>query len=197
MVGSNRTVMPRGEISPGTLAAMMKDLQIDRREFSVMRYAYPCSIERDLEELQATGREAYVITFRDIRGANSCGWSWPEALEMAEDCLDVALSWYIDDNVDPPPPSALQAGEVMVAATPIMAGKLAICSAMREQDMTRSDLAERLHLDDEQVRRLLDPRYRTHMTTVQRALSALGRSLVVEDCAVAPPPDTPTLLRST
>ena len=161
-----------------------------------MRYAYPCSIERDLEEFQATGREAYVITFRDIRGANSCGWSWAEALEMAEDCLDVALSWYIDDGVDPPPPSPLQAGEVMVAATPIMAGKLAICSAMRKQGITPPELAKRMDADDEKVRRLLDPKYRTHMTTVQRALSVLGRSLVVEDCAVAPPPDAPSFARS-
>ena len=157
-----------------------------------MRYVYPCSIVRDLEEFQTTGREAYVITFRDIRGANSCGWSWAEALEMAEDCLDVALSWYIDDDIDPPPPSQLLAGEVMIAATPIMAAKLAIHSAMREQRMTPAELAERLDLDDEKVRRLLDPRYRTHMTTVQRALSALGRSLIVEDCAVASPPEPMT-----
>jgi antitoxin HicB len=60
---------------------------------------------------------------------------------------------------------------------------------MREQRMTPAELAERLDLDDEKVRRLLDPRYRTHMTTVQRALSALGRSLIVEDCAVASPPE--------
>ncbi|MCY4619336.1 MAG: hypothetical protein OXD50_12435 [Chloroflexi bacterium] len=153
-----------------------------------MRYAYPCSIERDVEELQKTGREAYVISFRDIRGANSCGWSWPEALEMAEDCLDVALSWFMDDNIDPPSPSPLQLGEVMVAASPIMAGKLAICSAMREQGMTPSELAERMDMGDEKVRRLLDPRYRTHMTTVQRALAVVGRSLVIEDCAVASPP---------
>ena len=155
-----------------------------------MRYAYPCLIERDVEEFRATGREAYVITFRDVQGAISCGWSWPEALEMAEDCLDVALSWYMDDDVAPPPPSPLQTGEVMVAATPIMAGKLAICSAMREQGLTRSDLAERMDVDDEKVCRLLDPRYRTHLTIVQRALAAVGRSLVVEDCAVAPPPES-------
>ena len=131
-----------------------------------------------------------MITFRDIRGANSCGWSWSEALEMAEDCLDVALSWYLDDDADPPPPSPLQEGEVMVAATPIMAGKLAIRSAMRAQAMTPSDLAKRMDIDDDQARRLLDPRYRTHLTTVQRALSVLGRVLIVEDCAVAEPPES-------
>ena len=43
-----------------------------------MRYTYPCLIERDMEELNATGREAYVITFRDVPGAVSGGWSWNE-----------------------------------------------------------------------------------------------------------------------
>ena len=81
----------------------------------------------------------------------------------------------------------------MVAATPIMAGKLAIRSAMRAQAMTPSDLAKRMDIDDDQARRLLDPRYRTHLTTVQRALSVLGRVLIVEDCAVAEPPESVAL----
>ncbi len=53
-----------------------------------MRYAYPCSIVRDLEEERATGREAYNATFPDVYGANTGGWSWEEALEMAKDCLE-------------------------------------------------------------------------------------------------------------
>ena len=39
-----------------------------------MRYEYPCDIVRDVEEFEATGREAYVVTVRrqnkwDKRGA--------------------------------------------------------------------------------------------------------------------------------
>ena len=48
-----------------------------------MRYAYPCSIVRDEEEERATGRVAYTVTFPDVYGANTGGWSWEEALEMA------------------------------------------------------------------------------------------------------------------
>ncbi len=154
-----------------------------------MRYTYPCLIERDLEELQATGREAYVITFRDVEGANSCGWSWSEALYMAEDCLRAALSMYVDENEDLPIPSPLQRGEVMIAASPIVAGKLALYSAMREQGVTSDALGEQLGLDEDGIRRLLDPRYRTHLTTVERALTVVGRSLIVEDCAIASPPE--------
>ena len=161
-----------------------------------MRYSYPCLIERDLEEAQESGREAYVVTFRDVEPAITGGWSWQEAIDMASDCLGIALGFYVTDGEDLPVPSSQMDGEVMISVGPLVAAKLAVYSAMREQGMTRSELAKQLDLDDEKVRRLLDPRYRTHMTTVQRALSVLGRSLVVEDCAVATPPDTPSLARS-
>ena len=155
-----------------------------------MRYAYPCRIERDLEELEATGREAYVISFRDIRGANSCGWSWAEALEMAQDCLDVALTFYIDDDQDLPTPSGLQDGEVMISTTPTVAAKLALYTAMREQGITEGHIGEQLGLDESATKKLLNPLYRSHITTVRRALAVVGRELVVEDCAVASQPES-------
>ena len=161
-----------------------------------MRYAYPCLIERDLEELETTGREAYVATFRDVDSAITGGWSWAETIDMASDCLGVALGFYVTDDVVLPVPSSPVGAEVMISVGPLVAAKLAVYCAMREQGMSRALLAEKLDMDGESLRRLLDPRYRTHMTTVQRALSALGRSLVVEDCAVASPPDASSLAGS-
>ena len=155
-----------------------------------MRYAYPCLIERDTEEYQATGREAYVITYRDLPPAISGGWSWAEALEMAQDCLDVALTFYVDDDQDLPAPSEPQDGEVMISTTPTVAAKLALYSAMRSQGVTAEELASQLELDQRAVQKLLNPLYRSHITTVRRALAVVGRELVVEDCAVAPPPAT-------
>ena len=149
-----------------------------------MRYAYPCLIERDLEELETTGREAYAISFRDIRGANSCGWSWAEAVDMASDCLSVALGFYVTDGVDLPVPSSPVDREVMIPVALLVAAKLAVYTAMREQDISRASLAEKLDMDNEAVRRLLDPRYRTHLAIVERALAVVGRSLVVEDLRV-------------
>lgn len=157
-----------------------------------MRYAFPALIERDLEELETTGREAYVISFRDIRGANSCGWSWAEALEMAQDCLDVALTFYTDQGQDLPTPSPLDDGEVMISTTPTVAAKLALYSAMREQGVTANQLAERLSLNERATRNLLNPLYRSHITTVRRALAVVGRDLVVEDCVVATQPEPVT-----
>ncbi len=157
-----------------------------------MRYAYPCLIERDLEEFRATAREAYVITFRDVPEAISGAWSWDDALEMAQDCLDVALTFCTDDGTELPTPSRLRDGEVMISTTPTVAAKLALYTAMREQGVTAEVLAKQLGLGEQATQNLLNPLYRSHITTVRRALSVVGRELVVEDCAVASPPEAVT-----
>ncbi len=154
-----------------------------------MRYAYPCSIVRDEEEEQATGREAWGVTFPDVDGANTGGWSREEALELAGDCLVVALGMYIKAREDIPAPGPLAEGQVLIAVTPIVAAKLALHTAMREQGMTNVALARRLGVGENTVRRLLDPGHRSHITSVNKALHALGRYLVVEDEAALQKPE--------
>jgi antitoxin HicB len=162
-----------------------------------MRYAYPCSIVRDEEEERATGREAYNVTFPDMYGANTGGWSWEEALEMARDCLGVALGMYVKAREDIPAPSPLAEGQVLISVAPIVAAKLALYAAMREQGITDAALAVRLGLQDNAVRRLLDPGHRSHITSVEKALRAVGRSLVVEDRAAVQYPESAVAVTST
>ena len=162
-----------------------------------MRYAYPCIIVRDEEEERASGREAYTVTFPDVYGANTCGWSWEEALEMAEDCLEVALGMHVKAREDLPAPSTLAEEQISVSVAPIVAAKLALYSAMREQRVTDAALADRLGLQENAVRQLLDPGHRSHMTSVEKALRAVGRSLVVEDRAAVQYPETSSALIST
>ena len=154
-----------------------------------MRYAYPGSIVRDEEEERATGREAYNVTFPDVYGANTGGWSWEEALEMAKDCLGVALGMYVKAREDIPAPSPLVEGQVLISVAPIVAAKLALYAAMREQGVTNVALADLLGLQENAVRRLLDPGHRSHITSVEKALEVVGRSLVVEDRAAVQYPE--------
>ena len=160
-----------------------------------MRYAYPCDIVRDEEEERASGREAYTVTFPDVYGANTGGWSWEEALEMAKDCLEVALGMYVKAREDIPTPSAPTEGQVLVSVVPIVAAKLALYAAMREQGVTKAALAARLGLQEEAVDRIVDPGRRSHITSVEKALRAVGRSLVVEDTdAVQYPEESAALI---
>ena len=146
-----------------------------------MRYAFPCNIVRDEEEEKTTGKEAYVVTFPDVYGANTGGWSWEETLEMAEDCLAVALGMYVKAGRDIPVPSPTTDGQVSINVPPIVAAKMALYTAMRKQGITNVALAARLGLSEGAIRRLIDTRHRSHIGQVEKALRAVGRSLVIED----------------
>ena len=116
---------------------------------------------------------------------------------MAKDCLGVALGMYVKAREDIPAPSPLVEGRVLVSVAPIVAAKLALYAAMREQGVTNVALAVRLGLQENAVRRLLDPGHRSHIAAVEKALRAVGRSLVVEDRAGVQQPEQSAAVSST
>ena len=141
-----------------------------------MQYAYSCSLTPEAEG-------GFYVSFPGVIGAHTCGDDRAEALEMAEDALVVALCAYVDNDEDIPVPGTAADGQVMVAVPPIVAAKLALYTAMRKQGITADELADRLSLGESAVRKLLDPDYGSHLTQVEKALRAVGRSLVIEDRA--------------
>jgi len=145
-----------------------------------MQYVYPCNLAPDTEE-----GEGYVVTFPDVPEAITGARTREESLVLAEDALGVALSGYVHERWDIPVPSAAAKGQVLVAVPPIVAAKLALYTAMRAQGITKVALAARLGLSESVVRRLLDPDHRSHIGQVEKALRAVGRTLVVGDRAAA------------
>ena len=156
-----------------------------------MRYVYPCNIRRDEEEAKLTGREAYNVTFPDLPEAITCGWSWDEAVEMAEDVLGLCLAHYCVHEGHIPTPSPPAEGQVLIPVPTLVAAKLTINSAMRENGITKQALGQKLGIGEDAVRRLLDPNSRTHFTQVEKALRAVGRSLIIEDAPITEPARIP------
>lgn len=147
-----------------------------------MRYAYPCLLTAEAEY------GGYSVAFPDVPEALTCGKGRAEALEMAEDALVVALGAYVDSGEEVPVPSAVADGQELVAVPSVVAAKLALYSAMRRQDVTRSALAVRLGVSESAVRRLLDLGHRSHIGHVEAALHAMGRCLVIGDRALTGAP---------
>ena len=141
-----------------------------------MQYAYPCSLIPEAEG-------GFYVSFPGVIGAHTCGDDRADSLEMAEDALVVALCAYVDNNEALPVPSEAEDSQVVVAVPPIVAAKLALYTAMRKQEITAEELADRLGLSGDAVRKVMDPDYGSHLTQVEKALRAVGRSLVVEDRA--------------
>lgn len=138
-----------------------------------MIYAYPCNLTPDEDG-------ALVVTFPDVPEAITGGENRSQALEMAEDSLATALAAYVYEKWEIPVPSTLVEGQDMVAVPTVVAAKLALYSAMRAQRITKVELAGRLGISESAVRKLANPDHRSHITQVQKALRAVGHSLVIE-----------------
>lgn len=121
-----------------------------------------------------------VARFPDVPEALTFGRSEAEALEHAADALVVALSGYTDTGRAIPRPSRPRRGQRTIVLPPLVAAKLAIYTAMRDQKVTQAELAKRLGCDGRQVRRLLDLDHQSTVEQLDAALHALGKELVIE-----------------
>jgi antitoxin HicB len=61
-----------------------------------------------------------------------------------------------------------------------MALKAAVYLAVRDAGISNSELARRLHLDEKEARRILDPRHPTKLPRIEAALAVLGRHVRME-----------------
>ena len=120
-----------------------------------------------------------LVQFVDVPEAHTVG-----AIEAAAggdralDCLIAALGGYIKLARKIPRPSPAR-GRPVAVLPPLVAAKLALYEAMRAQGITRTELARRLGLQENGVRRLLDLDHRSHIDQIDRALAALGQRLEV------------------
>lgn len=136
-----------------------------------MKYTFPCNIAPDEE-----GSWGFVVSFPDVKGANTSGRTFKEAIILAEDCMVVALSCYVDSGEDLPSPSPYQKGQELLTVQPLIAAQLDLYTAMREQNITLPQLAERLGISEQDAAPLLHLDYCTPLGSVMQALEAVGRS---------------------
>ncbi len=135
-------------------------------------HTYPAKVTRD-----EAGR--FLVTFPDIPHAATDGETLDEALAEAVDCLDEAIAGYIHRNEPIPAPSTVKRGQYAINLPAQMALKALLYQAMLEEGITRLELAERLDIDEKEVRRLLDPRHGSKLPRIEQALHVLGKDLIL------------------
>jgi len=138
---------------------------------STTPFAYPYEIEQDEAGF-------FLVTFPSVPEAHTDGGSREEAEANALDCLLAALGGYIELRRELPKPGRKR-GDGHAVLPPLVAAKLALYQAMREEGVTQVELARRIDRDQKDVRRLLDLDHRSHIGLVEDALAQLGRRLVV------------------
>jgi antitoxin HicB len=109
-----------------------------------------------------------------------------EALAMAEDMLHSLLSAHVAEGFDIPAPSA-PAGRPVVAPGPGVAAKANLYLVWRTAGISKAELGRRLGASPQPVARLFDLRHASRIEEIEKAMRALGKTLVVDvrDAAVA------------
>jgi len=121
----------------------------------------------------------FVVTFVDLPEAITQGDTVDEAWQEAADCLEEAVANRIVTGLPIPPPSRLKRNQYAVPLAAQTAAKAALSIALQEARITKAELAKRLHCDEKEVRRLLNPRHPSKLPRIESALAAVGRRLIV------------------
>ncbi|OGA95633.1 MAG: hypothetical protein A3G27_15885 [Betaproteobacteria bacterium RIFCSPLOWO2_12_FULL_66_14] len=140
----------------------------------MFRFTYPAKLSPERKD------GGYVVTFRDLPEAITQGDSIKEALSEAEGALQAAIEGRIEDNMDVPAPSEPRRGERPVATPVTTALKAAVYLTLREEGISKSELARRMNVNEKEARRMLNPKHPTKVPTLERALAALGRRAEIE-----------------
>lgn len=121
-----------------------------------------------------------LVVFADFPRLATDGKDGREAMEEAMDALGSELSIRLSRKENIPLPSPIKRGQVPVSVPLWLAPKLALFMAMREQDISNSELAARLNVDEKVVRRMLDPKHETKAERIQAAIATLGKQIAVD-----------------
>lgn len=143
-----------------------------------MQLTYPARLRRDDD-----GR--YLVTLVSFPNASTDGTDLREATEEAIDLLGSVLADLMIAKAEIPAPSPTKRGERSIPVPMWLAGKLALYQELRAQGVSNSQLARRMQIGETAVRRMTNPHHHTRLETLQTALEALGKRVVVglEDAA--------------
>jgi antitoxin HicB len=139
----------------------------------MQNFIYPATLTPETQD------GGFVVTFPDVPEAITQGDDVAEALQQAADCLDEAMAGRIRRNESIPAASPVGSEQYAIPLPAQMAAKAALYLAIRQANITKVELAERLHCDEKEVRRLLDPRHASKLSRLESALAALGQHLVI------------------
>lgn len=119
------------------------------------------------------------VVCRDLPAVLTWGDDQKEALTNAADAIEVVVAANMARGMEIPDASAAEPGEIMVHLPAPLALKAGVYRAWREARISKSELARRMKVAENEARRILDPDHATKLATMIAAAEALGCSVDV------------------
>ncbi len=123
-------------------------------------------------------KDGIIVTFPDMPYGVTSGEDLASALLNAVDCLEEIIASMMKDKKDIPLPGPAK-GRRMVTLSPGFSAKLLLYIALREQHISKSELARRLNWQYPQVVRLFDTQHSSHLSQLVAVASALKKRIVI------------------
>lgn len=130
--------------------------------------SYPIRLSRD--------GDGYLVTFPDIPEALTQGATRGEALAHAQEALEAALSFYVDEWKGLPKPSK---GRLMVYPSLIGQLKLGLYRIIKKRGWKKTQAARVLGIHLMQLDRLLDLTHSSRVEQLEQAYGAAGARVAV------------------
>ncbi len=130
-------------------------------------------------KLKVGADSGFVVTCRDLPQLITQGDDREDALMQAVDAMDEVFAAYMLAEMDFPRASTTRRGEQLIAPPAETVAKAALYTSMRKTQVSKSQLARLLGIDEKEVRRLLDPHYGSKLPRIAQAVAALGGRLVI------------------
>jgi len=135
-----------------------------------MEFIYHANLDSDPDG-------GFNVTFPDVPEAITAGDDEQEALANAQDALGLSLRCRIKDNEELPVPNYKNGVSVTTDAWDTL--KLSVMLCFKQSGMSKTELAARLGKNESEARRILDPLHFTKLQTLEQALRAMNKSVIV------------------
>lgn len=135
-------------------------------------YLYPATVESNNEG-------GFIAKFRDVPEAITEAWDLEELKNNARDALISAIDFYIEDRKAFPVGSTVKSEEIAIELPASVVAKVLLLNTMVQANVRPIDLARKMKVKPQEVTRLTDIRHATKIDTIQKALRALGKELVI------------------
>ena len=140
-------------------------------------YEYPVNV--DIQTIEGSQSRKVAITCPTLPGLTCEGDGLRDAFHKATLCAKEVLGSYVGAGEPIPQPRPATMGQYLLRLPALTVAKILLWNEMTYQGVSRDELAKRLHSDDLQIATLLDFTAKVESEAMERALSALGKRLVL------------------
>lgn len=127
----------------------------------------------------------FVVTVRDLPEVVTAGLTLDAARALAADAIEAVVAHRIEKGKELAEPSAIEAGEEAVALPLQIAATAALYLAWRKSGLSKVEIARRMGVGENEVRRILNPRHGTRLSAIEAAARAMGAHAKIEISNVA------------